>query len=81
MFQVGNLNFIELQDAVDYAQPASIGTVLQITTLLKKGQCSYAGTSSVVATFKNGSDINTLAADEDGVPDLKLRATALLART
>lgn len=80
MYEVGNEEFSELQEAVDYAAKASyFNERYQITTHFKDGQCGYAGQSSVVATFHNGVDLRSLAADEYGNPDFEVRATALIA--
>lgn len=50
---------------------------VQICQTIKKGIYGYAGTSVAFATFRNGVDLDSLAADEDGEPDLELRSRAL----
>jgi len=80
MYEVGEEEFTELQDAVNAAAKASyFNERSQITTKFKDGQCGYAGQNSVVATFHNGVDVRSIADDEDGVPDFDVRATALIA--
>lgn len=76
------LRFEILQDAVDAASSDSMwGCRSNITRLLQKGSCGYQDYSCVVAQFFDGSDLLLMAADEDGVPDVDLRAKALLSRS
>lgn len=81
---VGQLTFTNIQDAVDAAAAASKlkenAFVAQICQPLKNGVYGYAGTSIAFATFRNGIDLDTLAADEDGVPDEDMRAAAFRPR-
>lgn len=78
MFFVANQSFNDLPSAVDAAVKYSyLNERCQITQLLKNGVCGYAGTVSVVASFHNGVDLRSLAANEDGNPDLFVRAESL----
>lgn len=79
-FTVGEASFERLEDAAQEASRASAGEKrIQITTVMQRPiQGGYGGISRVVASFFNGYDLNSIAADEDGVPDLGLRATALV---
>ena len=74
-------DFETLEQAVEKAvEESKDGKTVQITTLLKKGVYGYAGSTCVVATFFDGQDVMSHAADEDGVPDMDARRTALVRR-
>ncbi|MBC7599211.1 MAG: hypothetical protein H7238_09350, partial [Polaromonas sp.] len=62
-----------MQTAADYSRDGRRSKVSQL--LQRKGQ-GYGFTTGVVAQFKDGVDVMSLAADEDGVPDMEARATA-----
>lgn len=79
-FTVGDESFERLEDAAQEASRASEGGKrIQITTVMQRPiQRGYGGLSRVVAYFFDGYDLRSIAADEDGVPDLGVRATALV---
>lgn len=79
-FSVGDASFERLEDAAQEASQASAGEKrIQITTVMQRPiQGSYGGLSRVVASFFDGYDLSSIAADQNGVPDLGVRATALV---
>lgn len=80
MYQVNGQEYPDLQSATVAAiKHSSGGNRSQITKHFDKGSSGqgYAGLNSVVASFHNGRDLNADAADEDGNPDVEVRAKAL----
>ena len=82
-FFVKGREYAAIQDAVDAAAAASLlaenNFTADITQLLQLGVYGYAGSAIPFAHFRNGADLDALAADEDGVPDLGRRARAFVA--
>lgn len=83
-FMVGMTEFTTIDEAVDAAVANSKlkenAFSAQICQSFQKGFASYPGSSIAIAHFKDGIDVNELAADEDGVPDMVLRAQAFRPR-
>lgn len=83
-FRVGNLEFTDINDAIEAASAASTRAEnrlsAQIYQTLQKGVYGYAGYAVAIATFENGRDLDEMAADEDGVPDDDRRAQAFRPR-
>ena len=83
-FFVKGREYAAIQDAVDAAAAASLlaenNFTADITQLLQAGVYGYAGSAIAFAHFRSGADLDALAADEDGVPDLDRRAGAFVAR-
>jgi hypothetical protein len=83
-FMVGMLEFKTIDVAVEAAVAASKlkenAFSAQISQPLQKGFASYQGSSVAIAYFRNGLDLNELAADEDGMPDMYVRAQAFRPR-
>ena len=82
-FFVKGREYAAIQEAVDAAAAASQlaenNFSSDITQQLQPGVYSYAGSAVAFAQFRNGVDLDALAADEDGVPDLGRRARAFVA--
>lgn len=79
-FMVGQMEFSSIQEAVCAAAAASKSQEnnfsAQICQPFQSGANGYPGSSVVVAHFRDGVDIDALAADEDGVPDMERRSQA-----
>lgn len=77
---VGLLEFTNIADAVEAAAAASKlkenAFSAQICQAFQKGANGYQGSSVAIAHFRNGIDLDVLAADEDGVPDMDRRTKA-----
>ena len=83
-FAVGNLQFDNIGDAIEAAAAASTLEASAFTAAicqpLQKGANGYQGSSIAIAHFRHGVDLDELAADENGVPDIERRANAFRAR-